>query len=124
MIKQFNGERGYSTKEHLVWFLDWIDLEEVDHDNVKVRIFSQSLAEEARKWYKILPDDSSLIYQAFEESFKDKWADKKNPNQYLFQYHSMRRRESESIHDFSYRFMKLYNAIPSQFKTPIGSFQL
>ena len=64
-------ERGYSTEEHLVWFLDWIDLEEVDYDDVKVRLFSQILAGEARKWYKNLSDDFVLIYQAIEDSFKD-----------------------------------------------------
>ena len=36
----------------------------------------------------------------------------------------MRRRESVSIQEFSDIFMKTYNSIPSQFKTPIGSSQL
>ena len=79
------------------WFSDWIDLEEVDHDDVKVRLFAQSLAREARKWFKNLPDNSIMNYQYFEDSFMDKWEDKKNPKQYLSQYHSMRRRDSEPI---------------------------
>ena len=37
MLKQFNGERGYSAEEHLGWFLDSVDLEEIDHDDVKVK---------------------------------------------------------------------------------------
>ena len=48
-LRKFNGERGYSAEEHLGWFLDWVDLEEVDHDDVKVRSFSQSLTRELRK---------------------------------------------------------------------------
>ena len=36
----------------------------------------------------------------------------------------MRRGESESIHEFSDRFMKTYNAIPTQFKPPVGFSQL
>ena len=79
------------------WFSDWIDLEEVEHDDVKVILFSQSLDGEAIKWFKNIPDNSILKYHAFEDSFKDKWEDKKNPKQYLSQYHSMRRRESEYI---------------------------
>ena len=35
----------------------------------------------------------------------------------------MRRRESESVQKFSDRFIKVYNAIPAQFKPPIGSAQ-
>ena len=42
-LKQFTRERGYSTEEHLGWFADWTNLEEVDHEDVKVRLFSQSL---------------------------------------------------------------------------------
>ena len=36
----------------------------------------------------------------------------------------MRGKESESLQVFFDRFMKVYNAIPSQFKPPIGSSQL
>ena len=82
------------------------------------------MAREARKWYKNLPENSILSYQALEYSFKEKWEEKKNPMQYLSQYHSMKRRESEYIQDFSDEFMKVYNSIPSQFKPPIGSSQL
>ena len=77
------------------------------------------MAREARKWYKNLPENSILSYQALEYSFKDKWEDKKNPKKYLSQYHSMRRRESESIPEFFDRFMKTYNAILAQFKPPL-----
>ena len=71
-LKQFNGERGYSTEENLGWFLEWIDLEEVDHDDVKVRLFDKSLARETMKWCKNILYDSILSYQAFEDIFKDK----------------------------------------------------
>ena len=42
----------------------------------------------------------------------------------MSQYHSMRRRESESSQDFSDKFMKIYNVIPTQFKPPPSSAQL
>ena len=69
-------------------------------------------------------DDSIQSYQEFEDHFKEKWAEQKNPKQCLSQYHSMRRRESEYVQEFSDRFIKVYNSIPTQFKTPIGSSQL
>ena len=73
------GRGGYSVEEHLGWFSEWIYLEEVYHDDVKVRLFSQSLVGEARKWFKNPLDNSIRNYQAFEYSFKDNWEDKKNP---------------------------------------------
>lgn len=36
----------------------------------------------------------------------------------------MRRKESESVQEFSYRFKEVYNAIPAQFKPPPSSAQL
>ena len=43
---------------------------------------------------------------------------------YLSQYHSMRRKESEFVQEFSDKFMKVSNSIPTQFKPPIGSAHL
>ena len=48
-MRKFYGERGYSTKKKMGWFSDWVDLEEVDHDYVKVILFSQTLAREVKK---------------------------------------------------------------------------
>ena len=79
------------------WFSDWVDLEEVDHDDIKFKLFARILAGEVRKLFKTLLDNSILNYEAFEYYFKEKREDEKNPTQYMSQYHSMRRRESEYI---------------------------
>ena len=39
-IRQFKGERGYSTEEQLEWFSDWTNLEDVEYDDVKFRLVS------------------------------------------------------------------------------------
>ena len=78
-LRKFYRERGYSTEENMGWLLDWVDLEEVDHDDVKFILFFQTLLGESRKWYRNLTNDSILRYQAFEDAFKDKWEDQKNP---------------------------------------------
>ena len=67
-------------------------------------MFAQTLDGEPRKRYKNLPYDSIWSYWDFEDSFKDKWVYKKKPKQYLSQYHSMNRKESDSIQEFSDRF--------------------
>ena len=120
-MRKLYGERGYSTEKHLGWFSDWVDLEEVDHDDVKVRLFSQTLVGEVKKWYKNLVDDSIMRYQSFKDALKDKWENQKYPKQYLFEYHSIRRKESDFVQEFSDTFMKMYNSIPTQFKPPLGS---
>ena len=41
----------------------------------------------------------------------------------MSQFYSIRREESESVQDFSDRFMELYNTIPPGFKPPLGTAQ-
>ena len=78
-IKLFNGERGYSAEEHRGWFEDWANLEEIDHDDVKMRVFAQSLAGEARKWFTALPNASIADFPVFEVLFKNKWEERRIP---------------------------------------------
>ena len=57
-------------------FDDFIDLEEVDHEDVKMRLFPQSLSREAKKWYKYLPARSIPNFADFHTAFLERWDDK------------------------------------------------
>jgi hypothetical protein len=48
-IKQFDVEGDITTQQHLDRFIDFIDIEEVDYEDVKMRLFSQSFSGEVRK---------------------------------------------------------------------------
>ena len=61
-LKKFTRERDYLVEEHLGWFVDWNDLEEVDHDDIKVILFAQIFAGEAIRWLSSLLDSSILLY--------------------------------------------------------------
>jgi hypothetical protein len=43
-IKLYDVEGNISAQKHLDWFNDFIDLEEVDFEDVKMSLFTQSLA--------------------------------------------------------------------------------
>jgi hypothetical protein len=117
-IKLYDVEGNISAQKHLDWFNDFIDLEEVDFEDVKMRLFTQSLAGEVRKWFRALPPASITDFEAFETSFLAKWGDKKNPLQLLTQYNNMKRSPDETVQEFSARFMKVYNAIPAEVNPP------
>ena len=57
-ISLYDGEGNVTAKYHVGKFDDFMDLEEVDYEDVKLRLFSQSLSGEAKKWYKDLPAGS------------------------------------------------------------------
>ena len=64
-ISLFDGEGGITTKQHVEKFEYFVDLEEVDYVDVKMRLFAQSLSGEAKKWFKDLPVASILTFQDF-----------------------------------------------------------
>ena len=75
-ISLYDGEGNVTTKYHVEKFDDFIDLEEVYYEDVKIRFFAQSLSREAKKWYKDLPAGSIRNFAAFQTSFLDRWDDK------------------------------------------------
>jgi hypothetical protein len=84
-IKLYDAEGNASTQNHLDWFNDFVDLEEVDHEDVKMRLFVHIFWGEARKGFKALLAASILNFVAFETSFIARWGDKKNLLQLLMQ---------------------------------------
>ena len=106
------------------WFNDFVDLEEVDHEDEKLRLFTQSLSGEVRKWFKALPATSILNFVAFETLFLARWGDKNNPLQLLTQYNNIKISPNETVQEFSTRFMKVYNSIPTEVKPPPRAAQL
>jgi hypothetical protein len=117
-IKLYDAEGNISTQKHLDWFNDFVNLEEVDYVDVKMRLFEQSLSEEVRKWFKSLPPARIQDLFAFETSFINRWGDKKNPLQLLTQYNNMKRAPEETMQEFSSYFMKVYNSILAEVKPP------
>jgi hypothetical protein len=88
-IKLYDDEGNVSAQKHLYWFNDFVDLEEVDFEDVKMSLFAQSLVGEVIKWFRALPTTSIVNFEAFETCFLAKWGDKKNPLQLLTQYNNM-----------------------------------
>jgi hypothetical protein len=57
-IKLYDAEGNVSAQRHLDWFNDFFDLEEVDYEDAKMRLSSQILSRDVRKWFKSLPPAS------------------------------------------------------------------
>jgi hypothetical protein len=123
-IRLYDVEGDVSAEKHLDWFNDFVDLEEVDYADAKMRLFAQSLSGDVRKWFKALPPASIRDFMTFERSFLNKWGDKKNPLQLLTQYNNMKKAPEEMVQEFSAHFLKVYNSIPTEVKPPPGVAQL
>ena len=90
-IALYDGEGNVSARYHVGKFDDFIDLEEVDDEDVKMSIFAQSLSGEAKKWYKDLPPRSIRSFAGFQTIFLERWDDKQSPLQVLYQYNNLKK---------------------------------
>jgi hypothetical protein len=81
-----------------------------------MRIFFHSLDGEARKWFKAFPPGSIGGIEALDEVFLKDWGDKKDLLYYITEFGALKKEEGESMSDFSKRFNKMYNKIPTEVK--------
>jgi hypothetical protein len=69
------GKFGVSAEYHLADFLKLVDDCEVEHGDVVIRMFVQTLEGDARIWYKSLPNASIVGWDSFQAKFTKRWAD-------------------------------------------------
>jgi hypothetical protein len=120
MIPQFDGTGSLNAQQHVDKMNDFFDLQEVDEEDVQMRLFAQSLTGDVKKWFKALPSTSIVDIVAFHQSFLNIWEVKKNPLQILSEYGSIKRNQGESVQDYFTCFNNIYNKIPTKIKPPQG----
>ena len=123
-IKNFGNEGDVTTQQHVVRFMDFIDLEEIDHEDAIMRLFSHNFTGEVKKWFRTLTAGSIHNFQEFQDVFLRKCESKKNSLQLLTQYNNLKRSPVETVQEFSARFMRSYDSIPTHGKPPPGEAQL
>jgi hypothetical protein len=110
------GEGDITAEEHLAAFYSYADNYVIVHEDVWMRIFVHSLDGEARKWFRALAPRSIDGIEALDDAFLRHWGDKKNFLYYIIEFGSLKKEEGESVSDFSKRFNKMYNKIPTEIK--------
>jgi hypothetical protein len=115
-MPKFTGEEDITVEEHLVAFYSYADNQNIENEDVWMRVFIQSLFGEARKWFRGLAPGSITGIEALDEAFLRHWGDKKDFLYYITEFGSLKRKEGESVSDFSKRFNKMYNKIPDEIK--------
>jgi hypothetical protein len=124
-LPRFDGENGKITAEkHIQNLEDFLDLYEVEDDDVCIRMFALSLGGKVKDWFKNLPAASIRNFNQFMQVFLDRWVVMRNVFLLLEEYDHLKRNPGETIHQFSARFNKVYHAIPTDIRPPPGSAHL
>ena len=74
------------------------------------------LSGEACKWFRSLPAGSITIIEALDEIFLKQWGDRKDYMYYITKFGALKRKNGESLADFTKRFNKVYQKIPLEVK--------
>jgi hypothetical protein len=112
----FNGDGGVIAEENLSSFYSFADNFNVEHADVWMRLFVQSLDGEARKWFRSFPPNSIVDIVALDDAFIKHWEDKKDFLYYITEFGALKRKQGESILDFTKRFNQMYGKIPDDIK--------
>jgi hypothetical protein len=118
-LPRFDGELdGQSAEKHIQVFEHFIELFEIEHDDVSMRAFSQSLQGDAKAWFRHLQPQSISSWDELREDFCRFWGERKSWDLLLSEFYAMRRMKDETISNFSRRFASLYYKLPKEVQPP------
>ena len=78
LLPRFTREDEINAEKHLPVFCNFAENMNVEHLDVVMRLFVQSLDGEVRKWFKGLPNDSINTWEELENKFTQIWGEKRD----------------------------------------------
>jgi hypothetical protein len=120
-LPRFDGENEKITAEkHIQNLEDFLDLYEVEDDDVCIRMFALSLQGKVKNWFRNLPAASIRNFHQFMQVFLDRWVIRGNVFLILEEYEHLKRKPGETVQQFSTRFNDVYHSIPVDVRPPPG----
>jgi hypothetical protein len=115
-LPKFTGEGDLTTVEHINCFNQFTDILGLEHEDVYYRLLVQTFEGQVRTWFRGLASGSIPSYDELENAFIRQWGEWKDHLYYLTEFGSLRKKNSETVLEFTQRFNKLYNKIPTEVK--------
>ena len=75
--------------------------------DVVLRLLVQSLDGEARKWFKTLADNAVTTWEEMENSFTQKWGEKRDHGYIFTKFNALKKKHNEDVTKFIRKFNKL-----------------
>jgi hypothetical protein len=115
-LPKFTGEGDLMAAEHINFFDQFADILGLEHEDVYSRLLVQTFEGKVRTWFRGLAAGSIPSYDELENAFIRQWGERKDHLYYLTEFGALRKKNSESVLEFTQRFNKLYNKIPAEVK--------
>ncbi|KAH9292578.1 hypothetical protein KI387_042238, partial [Taxus chinensis] len=111
-IPKFQGNNAITGDQHLKLFINMMEDFEIEHEDVYIKLFIHTLEEDARDWYKALPDNSIDSWTEMSNAFRLQYGDRTDPRFLLIEFENIKKNPNESVHDFNTRFNKTLRRFP------------
>jgi len=96
-ITYFDGAGSYTALQHTKKMQDYFENYEIDDDDVRMKIFVQSLTGEVRTWFRALTANCIADIDALYQTFLNRWEKKKDPLHILSEYDTIKRGPQEAV---------------------------
>jgi hypothetical protein len=93
-------------KGHMDQFLSICDIHLIEHDDVMVRVFLQTLIGPTYEWYLSLPTQSIGSFDDIEDMFMTRYAQPIAYHTFLTQFTQIHLQKGERIKDFNLQFLR------------------
>jgi hypothetical protein len=123
-MPKFTGEGDITAEENLAAFYSYADNLNIENEDVWIRVFVQSMDGVVRKWFRGLAPRSIARIEALDNVFLRQCGDRKDYIYYMKEFGSLKKMEEDPVSDFSKRFNKMYNKIPTEVKPFEASAQI
>jgi hypothetical protein len=115
-LPRFSGEDHITAERHLEAFERFVDQFEIVHDDVSMRLFSQSMFGDVVVWFICLEASSIGSWTELCHAFLKCWGENKSLDQYWFEFNALRRGEEEALDVFNMRFYSVYHSMPMEIR--------
>jgi hypothetical protein len=108
-LPMFDGEPDtISAENHIQGFEHFIDLFEINHDDVCMRAFSESLKGDTKYWFKRFHLETISSWEELKDIFLKFWGRKKSLDLQLIELYALKKQSNETISIFSRIFSIVY----------------
>jgi hypothetical protein len=105
-LPKFTGEGDLTATEYITFFDQFVDILGIEHEVVYSGILVQTFEGKVRIWFQGLPVGSLRSYDDLENDFIRQWREMKDHIYYLTEFRALRKKNSDSVLEFTQRFNK------------------
>jgi hypothetical protein len=106
-LPKFTGSNTIFVEDHLNAFLKFVDDLEIEHEDVVMKMFMQTLEGDVEHDTNLSKQGSIDGWDSFQKKFIERWADKQDNSILLETLSSLKKGENETVLSLTLNFRKL-----------------